>query len=203
MGILSKIFRKSLVKEKSFIEWWVGQKQINLSSSLESKEDLFVALMKVLADFKLETDLNESQPNDTALFELGCYLYIRIDVWLLQNKPERRNELSTFFVNCFNKLFERALNRSDINQIFNNRVAGFAELVQIGAELKAYHFHLVELVLAAYKDKPLEEYSFKTQPIIRDYLQDITIKLALGSWEETKIPLAIYNLEYYCKSTQR
>ena len=35
-------------------------------------------------------DFDAHFANDSALFELGCYLYVRVDYWLFVNRRSRR-----------------------------------------------------------------------------------------------------------------
>ncbi|MBU0529547.1 hypothetical protein KKF86_07315 [bacterium] len=109
MDILSKLFGSSKKRDKSYIRTWAVERENELPNSDDLPiYTLFAALMYSLSCFGKENPntkippqlmaANEQFSGDKTLFEIGCYMYFRLDIWLFQNAPNRREEISTFFM---------------------------------------------------------------------------------------------------------
>ena len=196
---------------KSYLRGWADSEMEALKSSDEiSIENLFTGLMYGLATFardepsesKLEKfiDINKHYSNDSALFEVGCYLYFRVDLWLFKNKPNLREKISAGFIKEFNKLFSKALGivNSYIHELFNERINKYGEMIRKGEEIKTYHFYLSQLILYT-KDGSLPgKHDFKKMKLVMNFFDDWALKMKLLSWETTMLPSIIGSLEKYC-----
>jgi len=217
MGILSKLFGGQKESDGSYVCAWADRRQRELRTSDHlSPENLFAAMMYGLATFgkkdprsktpselkgmRLDTSGNYS--DDAALFELGCYMYFRIDIWLYQHEPDRRKEISTVFVREFITLFSQALAAKDIADIFSQRVSGFGQLARNGADAERYHFHLSQLILRSGDNRHPENYDFDTAPLmIAGIFEDMGVKIELASWEQAMLPAMVESLKNYCNLT--
>lgn len=218
MGILSRLFGGSGQKGKSYVRVWAEKRRSELRYSDElSPENLFAAMMYGLSTFgkkyskrnmspdlkKLGMDASEQFSGDGALFELGCYMYFRVDLWLFKNEPSRRETLSTSFANNFIELFSHALGSKKILMIFDQRISGYGQLVRTGADAEQYHYHLSQLILRTKDNRPPEDYNFDSSPVmITGIFEDMGLKIELASWEPGMLPAMIESLKNYCNLTK-
>jgi hypothetical protein len=148
-------------------------------------------------------DADEHYSGDATLFELGCYMYFRLDLWLYQHKPNRRKEISVIFVDRFIELFTQALSIKDIPALFEQRISQYGELARTGADGETYHFHLDQIVLRTRDNQPPESYDFKHEGVvIIDAFEHMGLKIALAGWEIGMIPALLKSIEKYCDSTE-
>ena len=198
----------------SFIRKWVETKHTELEYSNEiSPENLFAGLMYGLVSFgrddprrkkdeKLQTfgiDITKHYSGDATLFELGCYLHFRVDLWLFRNKPNLRNQISTTYIKEFIKLFTRALGQNDLLEIFEQRVDKYGELIRKGEELQEYHFYLSELIFKTKDNAPPKIQNLDHMPVIlKGFLEDTFLKMELISWEKHILPAILDSLNRYC-----
>ncbi|MEI7999441.1 MAG: hypothetical protein WCH62_08060, partial [Candidatus Omnitrophota bacterium] len=68
------------------------------SSSNSTELSNALVLEKIEKDFR----------TDCTLFEVGCYLFFKIDLWLLKNKPDVRRKVFDVFAEKFIELFTKA-----------------------------------------------------------------------------------------------
>ena len=218
MGVFSRLFGGSAQNDRSYVRSWAEKhkRELRYSNDL-SIENLFAAMMYGLSSFGkkdmkrstpsklkgLGIDASEHYSGDAALFELGCYMYFRLDLWLHQHKPNRREDISTTFANRFTELFTQALSSRDIPALFDQRMSQYAKLARTGADVETYHFHLDQLILRTKDNQLPGSYNFENGPVmITDFFEDMGVKIALAAWEKGIIPALIKTLEKYCDLTE-
>jgi len=97
MCVFSRLFGGSAQNDRSYVRSWAEKRQRELRYSNDlSIENLFAAVMYGLSSFGkknmrrsnpselkgLGFDASEHYSGDAALFELGCYMYFRLNLWL-------------------------------------------------------------------------------------------------------------------------
>lgn len=192
------------------------RRELRYSNDL-SPENLFAGMMLFLLPFgekdlkgiippeskRLGFDASEHYSGDASLFELGCYMYFHLDLWLYQNRPHRRKEVSTIFADGFIKLFTQALKSRDIQALFDQRVSKYEELARTGVDGKTYHFHLEQLILRTRDNKLPESYDFEHAPVvIIDAFEHMGLIIELASWEKGMIPVLLKSVETMCNLTE-
>lgn len=153
MGFFSKLFGlHDNDEEASFVIKWADNRAKLLNKSNEINPlNLFTIIMIGVSNFSrtakeiypassgLEKHFSlEPYSEDSSLFEIGCYTYFRVDLWLFKNRPELRNHISQTFVREFVNLFAQALNMPDIGDVFNSRLEIYGNLARRGAEVKEF-----------------------------------------------------------------
>lgn len=149
---------------------------------------------------KVGLDICENFGNDATLFEVGCYLYFRLDLWLFLNRPDLRNLISKNFAKEFVKLFTFALNTDNAVGLFNERISMYGNLAtKEEGWIKKAHSILSRLV-AQTKDNNLpENYQIDEIPVNINSIEDLLIKTELISWEKKIVPILLNNnLKKYC-----
>jgi hypothetical protein len=146
----------------------------------------------------LGLDITKHYSGDASLFELGCYLYFRVDVWLFKNKPNLREKISTTFIREYNKLFAEALGLRDLSERFAERIDKYGELIRKGEDIERYHFYLSQLILKTKDNAPPQKYDFDRMPLSLSFLEDTGVKMELISWEKAMIPVILESLNKYC-----
>ncbi|MDD5014552.1 MAG: hypothetical protein PHW73_05555 [Atribacterota bacterium] len=154
---------------------------------------------------KAGLDICKNFGHDASLFEVGCYLYFSIELWLFHNIPDLRYSILKYFGKEFSKLFAIALDMDidNVIDLFNERGSMYADIVRKGEDwIEESYLILSSLVLKtkdnnlpkSYRSCKLEEIPLELGTI-RNYL----IRIELISWEEAVIPILINNLKKYCE----
>ena len=193
----------------SYVRSWADAKMEELKYTEEvSPENLFTGMMYILATFGKPDPRRKTSPElldvaehfsgDASLFELGCYIYFRVDMWFFANKPHLRERISRTFVREFVRLFSRALGVENLQPIFTERVSKYRELARKGEDIERYHFYLSQLISRT-KDNPLpEHYDWDHAPLNLKFFEDAGIKLELLTWEQAMMPALIESLKECC-----
>lgn len=215
MGIFSKNGKNKGKTSESYVIPWVEQSGKNFGQNglKEPTEAIFLLAIKYLSNFSVTdsqekvTERNEDfgfgNPklfkNDAALFELGCYLFIRLDVWLLKRKENLRQQISVTFMNKFVDLFSEALQLDTVGELFDERIAKYGEFIRKGENLETYHFYLSQLILRT-KDGALPtSYNFGHEPLVLDFEDICVVRVALQEWEASSLSGMFEGLEELCE----
>jgi len=210
MGLLSNLFGVSEKQCGSYVRAWAERRDRELSTYNDlSPETLFADVMYGLSTSfdKVDTkflgiDASKIFSGDAALFELGCYMWFRIDLWLFQNRPEQRQEISTTFAREFIKLFSEAFNSNTVPTIFKHRGSGFEQLARSGADAEQHLHHLSHLIFRSKSKRHPEEYDFETAPITLEFMGEyVGLMLALTSWGAAMFPTILEGLKEHCDLT--
>ncbi|HCO93731.1 MAG TPA: hypothetical protein DIU00_07250 [Phycisphaerales bacterium] len=218
MGMFSKLFGGSSRDKHSYVRIWSKNKEreIDQSNDLPMEELLFATSMWILSTFGDENskdivpkemkgfvlDASQHYSGDATLFELGCYLYLQLDLWLFMNRPKRREVIVTDFADKFIELFTHALNIKDIAALFDERLCQYSKLSREGANTENYHYHLLQLIIRTRDNQLPASYDFEKHSLtIRGFTEETGLKFALVSWEKSKIPVLFDTVEKYCDLT--
>lgn len=205
--------------QKSYIREWAIQKQEEAKKSNEmSSEALFGAMMYALSAFAQKKNLNKKNDDirklhkeafkkysgDCSLFEIGCYLLFRTDLWLFKNKPEYRESLFSLFREKFNGLFSRALKINNVAELLHERIKKYGEMIRKGEKIERYHHFLTELIKLTGDDTLPTHYGFENSPIILvGITEEMFLNVELVSFEKFIIPAFLGSLENYFKYIEK
>jgi hypothetical protein len=107
-----------------------------------------------------------SYSNDSSLFELGCYVYFRVDLWHFRNGYlDLREKVLNFCIDEFISVFQNALGFDYGNKIFLNRIDLYAKLMR-EENVERIDFYLVQLMLRTKNNALPEVYDFDQFPIV-------------------------------------
>jgi len=141
---------------------------------------------------QLFREVEEHYSGDSSLFEVGCYVYFRTDLWLYSNRPLYREEVSQSFVSQFTDIFSQALPRTDVAGLFSERVGNYGKLARERKEVKDFHFHLSELMKYTRDNTPPQSWSFDSGPLLLDgFFLDSAIKMQLMVYEQSWMPTVV------------
>lgn len=208
------------MEQKSYIREWANQKQEEAKKSDEiSPNALFGAMIYALSTyFTKENNLNDKNDHmrklhkktfkkysgDSSLFEIGCYLFFRTDLWLFRNEPEYRESLSSLFAKKFNGLFSEALKINNVAELLDERIKKYGEMIRKGKKIDQYHHFLAELIKRTGDDTLPTHYGFENSPIILvDIMEEMFLKVELVSFEKFIIPAFLGSLERYFKYIEK
>ena len=139
---------------------------------------------------------------DSSLFEVGCYFYLRIDLWLLENAPEHRQSISASLAEQFTALYGKALGRPDIDVLFNERASRYGALLRSGADTAKLHEQLMQLLPLTQHNAPPLPYDFEDAPIlVNDVFSDWALRVALGGFEVAYLSRFLDRIPVYIDST--
>jgi hypothetical protein len=149
---------------------------------------------------KVGLDICKNFGHDASLFEVGCYLYFRLDLWLFLNRPDLRDLISKNFAKEFVKLFTFALNTANVVGLFNERVSRYGDIAALKKEgwLKKNHSILSRLVVKTKDNNLPKSYKSEEVPLNLNSIENFLIGTELISWEKEIIPILLNNLKKYC-----
>jgi hypothetical protein len=218
MGMFSRLFGGAARDDRSFVRTWAEKRKQELRHSNLSVDSLFAVMIYALCFFgekdkkqstppellsKLGLDVSEKYSGDAALFELGCYMYFRLDLWLFKNKPDRRENITIIFADNFIRLFTQALNSREIPSLFDQRITEYAKLARTGADFEQYHYHLSQLIFRTRDNQLPAPYDFENESMmITGVFEDMGVKHALIDFEADMLPILVENLKKYCDLTE-
>ena len=215
MGILSRIFGKPKKEQTSYVRAWAEKKEKESRYAKElNPEILFGAFVYGISEFGQcwqsfeEPDdvpqdkkqyADEPYSGDSSIFEIGCYFYTNIDAWLFGNKPERREQLSGYLCQQFIDLFSEVLPIGNVEELFNERVTKYGELLRNNADIETIHLYLNELVRRTkYNTLPkranFEDFKQSSGGCLFDY---VLLKTHIMGFETYLVPGMIESVENY------
>lgn len=215
------MFKKS---HESYVRAWISRRMEEFEKSQEMNlENLFVAWMCSVRSFgeplpleeNLESDtvdqvfnqmlkfVDKHYSGDSSLFEVGCYVYFRTDVWLCANWPKYRDEVCGSFRNQFNDLFSRALNLRDVPDLFAERIETYVELAKESKDTERQHFYLSELIKRTKNNMLPKHYHFDHEPImLEDFYVETALKIRLSAFERGMVPACLKTVASYAVGRQ-
>lgn len=213
--MLMSRFRISRARSRSYIVQWTKRHQEQLRHVRDcdiSAEWLFIAFVRILATFA-ETNpelvasldrvrrrryyaIKEKFSNDRALFEPGCYMYVRLDNWLLSKRPHLRDTISEVFREEFLRLFNTALQVPTIAELAQERIDGYGGIAQSGGDEDSYHFHLLELLIRTQDSHSPQHYDFERGALcLVNAFERMELKLHFAAWNAAFLPVLINTIE--------
>ena len=164
---------------------------------------------KSTEQFKSGNDMESSAPfslarfaNDSAFFELGCYHYFQVDMWLFAHRPDLRQWVSQVFISEFIRLFTQALQISNVAELFRQRVEKYGEIARTEGNAEDYHRHLSQLILRTKDNQRPKPYHFDNEPPQLAF-EDMLLKMAIANWEIAMVPAMIESMETTTKLLKR
>ena len=203
MGWLSWLFGASSQKKGFYVRPWAENRYRRIGNPNNlSLDDLFGAMMFGLSVFGkndprrntsselrgLGLDVCKHYSGDSTLFELGCYMYFQINLWLCKNEPKRREEICSAFAQKFIRLFTEALRSTNLSAIVKQRILGYQELAKSRSNDEGCRYHLSQLILRTKDNNPPTLYDFATAPVlITDAFERTAVEIELASWEQSMV----------------
>lgn len=213
MGILSGFFGKPQPKSHSLVFEWAEERRKDLQYEDDmTPKNMFAGLIYALATFvrpqpeprqrkeKEEWNLYHSFEtefaNDSTLFELGCYMYFRVDFWLFRNRRDLYGQISPVFFDEFINLFTEVLGIPNIDDLLAERLDGYIGLTGHGNEIQTYHDYLYELILRTKGNRKPEHYGTNSERgTFVGALQEFALRAKLTTWEDVMLPTIIGSVE--------
>jgi hypothetical protein len=179
-----------------------------------SREFLFGVLVKHISEFgqgwkglvepyDVPQDKKQYKNNpytgDSSIFEIGCYFYFRIDVWLFKNKPELREDLGRFLYNKFIILFSEALSFSPqtVEDLLQERITKYSELLRNKEDLDTFYFYLCELIKRTKYNARPKKANFENFQLSLGAINGWELKVHIEEKEKHMFPNAIWCIEKY------
>tara|TARA_B110000037_G_scaffold221550_1_gene292931 strand:+ start:1067 stop:1843 length:777 start_codon:yes stop_codon:yes gene_type:complete len=195
----------------SYIKTWTYRKMEESKKESEATVlMLFISLMYGLC-MALHSNDEDSEneilgisdyKSDSALFELGCYLMFRVDVFLFTKHKLVREHLSPPLTNSFVKLFEEAFSDENIGDLFDSRQLLYSELIKERDWMKTSHFHLEQLISRTKGGQHPSEYHPDQGLEIISALSAMGLKSHIMSWETSILPTLLDNISKYVNEVQ-
>ena len=143
---------------------------------------------------------------DSSAFEMGCYLYFRINLWNFQKKKGYRDTVLDYLISRFLYIFSVVLNSKveELKKVLDNRMDLYEKIVmdiknneKIQEEI---YFYLTQLLARTENNKLPEVYNFnkKFLIIILDAFEDFFLKKEILSFDKIMVPIILENFGKFC-----
>ena len=200
--------------QTSHVRAWAEKKEWRYSNEL-NPEVLFAFFVYLISRFGkewenlVEPDKSVDNPysGDSSIFEIGCYVYTNLDLWLFSNKPEMREQLSEHINQQFVDLFSEALPIENVQKLFIERVEKYGELFR-NDDFKTISLYRTELVKRTKNNTPPQKADFDNFQLsinrgLGDGTDEISLMAFLSVYETNKVPLMFEILEKYVSATKQ
>ena len=213
MSILSGMFGRRRAKPNSLVFEWSEKRRKELQYTGDfTPENIFAGLIYGLVTFVdlrpeprhgkkrqerlLHDNLMKPYASDATLFELGCYMFFLIDLWLFQNRLDLYQGISAVFREEFVDLFAWALQITSVKDLFEERFSKYADIAESGAEPQELRDYLYELVLETNENQEPEHHDVDDEPfILVGALEEFALRTKLKTWETVMLPTILESLE--------
>lgn len=195
--------------QTSRVRFWAEMKKEEMERRVKLKpEFLFDIFMYAISRFGKNWSSLSVPPKyadnpysgDSSIFEIGCYFYTNIDIWLFDNKPEMREQLSGYLCQRFVNLFSEALTVENVQDLFFERVEKYTELFRNYdiKDIKKILLYLIELVKRTINNTPPQKADFDNFKLSGDHDEiSNTLTAYLGDFVVKKVPLMLEAMESY------
>jgi len=146
--------------------------------------------------------------SDASLFEIGCYLYFRIDLWHVQsNRAEYRETVVNYLTDQFVLIFKDTLKLENIEEILQNRLDLYGKLVRESKNREELQneidFYLTQLVIRTANNVSPKIYKFTEDfpVVIIDAFEETFLKIEIKSFEKGIIPACLKSIDNFYKLT--
>jgi len=157
---------------------------------------------------RLSKKVNLDCSGDASLFEIGCYLYFRIDLWHVQNnKEEYRETVVNYLIDQFLLIFKDALNLENIEEILQNRLNLYGKLVRETKNREELQnevdFYLTQLLIRTADNTLPKIYNFIEDfpVVILGVFKETFLKIEIKSFEQAMVPACLKSIENFYKLT--
>ncbi len=128
---------------------------------------------------------------DATIFELGTYMYFRLDVWHLKEGYDyhRQSILQERLIPTFLQAFQSSLG-VPLADVFNNRMDQYAKILRTEDEpMQGIHFYLIQLMLRTAENRAPIVYDFANFPVmVAPFPSDEILRIDLSAFESAMIP---------------
>jgi len=135
---------------------------------------------------------------DASLFEVGCYLYFRIDLWHIQNDKDKYREgfVYKYLIKKFLEIFEDTLKMKNSHLILQNRLDLYGDLIRKKPE--RIKFYLLQLLIRTNNNTLPEIHDFDNFPVmISDFFEEKILEIEIESVDQVTIPICCKNLKIF------
>jgi len=209
MGFLSRLFSRSRPQSSSLVVLWVKKRMDEMAHEKDITPDaIFAGLMYALSTFGMAdqevskdkeafaADWEAHNVNDSELFELGCYVFAFVDIWLFQKDRDLHERISKVLVRDFVRLFAEVLQTNNVAELFGQRVGKYGELIRSGADSQRHLYYLVQLIMRTRDNRKPESYDFDNEPVtIVNVFEKYQLTSRLMAWEIGMLPALIKSME--------
>jgi len=151
---------------------------------------------------KKKTLINYS--GDASLFEVGCYLYFRIDLWHYRNKMQKyRERVVNDLIDQFLLVFRNSLHLENIEEILQNRLDLYGKLIRENKNPQdEIHFYLTQLISRTRGNMLPEIYDFKDFPVlVMDAFENIFLETEIMAFEQAMVSACLKSIDNFYKLT--
>ena len=173
-----------------------------------SPDWLMINLLYLLSIFgkpsqeEQDNDIYKSKHiGDTTLFEMWCYLYLLLDMWLYQNSTYPRDKFFNIYSNFSENIFNNALKIDNTIEILESRINGYATVLHETKDNVELIKHLKKLIQLSSEESEPANYDFqKSRVPYSDFMDSINLEKDLSSWHEAIIPETIEAVRLYAEN---
>jgi hypothetical protein len=143
--------------------------------------------------------LAKSFSGDSTLFEVGCFLYYLIDMWLRESNP--KINVSTFFdtlLNKYVKLFNKIFEHIDSRDLYKQRYSKYRAVEEESGSFDDYYFWIEQLLFLTENNVQPKEHNFERITIV-PFTYSLWIKTFFHAWYMGFVPVTFKSIQQFIK----
>ena len=164
MSLFSRVFRKSRPKPEPFVVRLSRQRTTELEAQNESiPEVMSASFLNYLCTFATPYSEEGAEgvarfANDSALFEVGCFMLVHICGWLNTKHTAFAKPVGQRFDDELFRVFTQALQIDNLGKLVDQRISMYREFSQSEDNYERVRHHLSQLLFRAYDNHKPEPY---------------------------------------------
>ncbi len=139
--------------------------------------------------------------NDRCLFEVWCYAFFHLDLWLHRKGHGKfRSYYNNFVVDFSLSVFQKLLGATDLTQVFNNRLDLYGQATREDKSDERFRFLFEQSVLSSDTANEPTVLTFPGSPvIIGNFFETFSLHAHVAAWFKAMLPVHTEGLEWVIK----
>lgn len=136
---------------------------------------------------------HQKYTGDATSFELGIYMFFRLDLWHIQEGYDAYYRDAILYANLiptFVSVFEKALGTSGLAHVFDNRMDLYGRIIRTESEpAQRIHYYLVQLLLRTARNTASKVHDFDSLPVmLAPVPDDQIVQIEVAAFEKGMLP---------------
>ena len=191
---------------RSQVRQWLKQatKQAKRTTREDDPDSIVNALAIMLIDSVMRdrtgntgrdflSHAHQKYTGDATSFELGIYMYFRLDIWHFQEGYDmyyREAIMQETLLPTFVRVFETGLGTFGLSDVFNNRMDLYGKIIRTESEpAQRINRYLIQLLIRTAQNTTPKVHDFDTFPVaIAPFPDDQVLQIQVAAFEKGMLP---------------
>jgi hypothetical protein len=155
-------------------------------------------------DSKNKKYIGSFEIGDAAFFELSCFLYYQLDLWLYQNSQYPRDVFFKEYVKEIETIYNPAFGINNAAKFFGDRIDGYAAVARDTSDYAKMVFNLKNIILLSTEEKPPIIYNFNKHRLpYSDMMVSYYLESKIANWLDACMPSISEIIEHFSENNHK